>query len=217
MSKFTIPKHKQRTETTTIEHIKQLAELKEKKAMPKILLLGDSMFERFKHMTGESIKSWSDHGFDKFNIFNAGIGGDQIQNVLYRLIDQKILTHLGPSIEKVLLMIGTNNIENDKPIQMIEGVKTIIRIIKETYPSVTIYILGLPPRKRSKSKKNDDILEKIKQYNELLKSLPDKYIDTYELFIDDKNTINESLFCDEVHFNDNGYEIYTNLLDKLFV
>lgn len=218
MKTTNISKYKQRTDETTKEHIKQLTELHVIDKMPKILLLGDSLFERFKTMTGEPTKIWTDNGFDKLDIFNAGIGGDQIQNVLYRITEQKILTYLGKSIKKIILMIGANNIENDKPLDMIKGVKTIIGLIRDVYPLTPLYVLGIPPRKRSssKAKNNEDLLKKIKEYNKLLESLPEKYVDTYELFVDKDGKMNDNLFVDVVHFNDEGYLVYANLLKKLF-
>jgi lysophospholipase L1-like esterase len=209
-------KFKKRTEETTDIHIRCLEDLPES-GKPKILLLGDSLFERFKTITGEDTKVWTDHGFDKMCIFNAGIGGDQIQNVMYRITVRRLLDHVGKSIEKVFLMIGTNNIERDKPIDMVMGVKFILEQLKEHFPKASVYILGIPPRVSSCSKISDsDLLIKIQIYNDLLSSLHDKYIDVFQLFTNRDGTMNSSLFDDGVHFNESGYSIYANVLGKLF-
>jgi hypothetical protein len=45
-------------------------------------------------------------------IFNAGVGGDKVQNVLWRL-EQGLLSDFHPKL--VVLQIGTNNIDQDHP------------------------------------------------------------------------------------------------------
>jgi len=212
-----IPKYKKRTDDTTNVHIESLSKLS-LGDMPEILLLGDSLFERFKTITGGNTKVWTDFEFDKLKIFNAGIGGDMIQNVLYRLKERKLLAYLGKSITKIFLMIGTNNIEKDKPEDMLEGVKMILTMLKESFPGAVIYILGIPPRISTyKKPSNNELLIKIKNYNNLLASLPEKYIDIFSLFVDKNGNMKCDLFLDGVHFNDIGYNIYAKALKELFI
>lgn len=80
----TNPKYKKRSDETTDMHIKELSNLS-----PTILFLGDSLFEHFKYS-----KAWIDYGFNNMNIFNAGVGGDRIQNVLYRLITKNLINYM---------------------------------------------------------------------------------------------------------------------------
>lgn len=212
----TIPKFKKRTDETSNFHIKNLSKLSPNE-MPEILLLGDSLFERFNTIAGQNSKIWTDYHFDKLKIFNAGIGGDKIQNVLYRLKTKKLLTYLDGSITKIFLMIGTNNIERDQPGDMLDGIKFILDVLKDSYPKAYIYVLGIPPRiSMNKKLSNDQLIIKIKKYNDLLASISERYIDIYSLFIDKKGNMNNDLFLDGVHFNNKGYDIYAKELNILF-
>lgn len=110
-------------------------------------------------------------------------------------------------------MIGTNNIERDKPEDMIEGVKKIIDILKSSLPQVNVYILAIPPRTSWSKISNADLIIKIRSYNQLLSLLGEKYIDIYSSFTDADEQMNNDLFTDGVHFNDVGYNLYAKLLN----
>ena len=95
------PKWKQRTYDT---HKKHLGMYKGKSF--KVAFLGDSMMEHW-------LKNnhWNKH-FSEYA--NLGVGGDGIEHLLYRLKENEpglpgILDVM--SVEKIILMIGTNNSE----------------------------------------------------------------------------------------------------------
>jgi hypothetical protein len=61
---------------------------------------------------------WNSSNLSSLGIFNAGVGGDKVQNVLWRL-EQGLLSDFHPKL--IVLQIGTNNIEQDHP----EGILTL--------------------------------------------------------------------------------------------
>lgn len=184
-----IPKWKQRTHDTHQKHLKEYLNKSFKYA-----LLGDSMMERFKYT------KYSDSLTDYVNL---GVGGDQIQNLLYRISGVNITSILDIiKVEKIFLMIGTNNVEKGKSGDIIEGIIKIIQIIFDKQPNCELIIYGITLRK--------DVPEtKIKEVNEKL-----------ELTIKNSNkkisyrTLNVSIddLIDNVHLNDNGYEKWFNNL-----
>ncbi|KAJ3148381.1 hypothetical protein HDU89_004711 [Geranomyces variabilis] len=103
-------KWKQRTADTHILHMQQLANPHHHHT---ILLLGDSMLERFTTTGRATSISQNPH------IFNAGCGGDKVDNVLYRL-EHGLLDRL-PAVEKIVLHCGTNNLAGKKTLRMGAG------------------------------------------------------------------------------------------------
>ena len=191
-NKCTIATWKKRTEETYHEHIEQYANLE-----VDLLLLGDSMFERLK-TTGKDF--WPETSL----ICNAGVGGDKIQNVLWRL-EQGLLTKI--KARKIILMIGTNNVETDSISNICEG---IVAILKEI--STEVVVLGILPRNPHPSdRKAQRIKDTIKGVNEWLKlNLKIPYLDHSEPFFQ-----RDDLYEDHVHLNEEGYQIWCKLLNKI--
>ena len=79
------------------------------------------------------------------NPVNFGIRGDCNQNVLWRSIDLPILS----SLSKFVILCGTNNIFNDWPCDIVDGIIKIASIFEKMYPKSSIYISGLLPRDES--------------------------------------------------------------------
>ena len=99
--KFCEPKWKQRTADTHQQHLEQLQSPSGQET--KILLFGSSMMERF-HTTGERYKT---KYFDPRHVTIAGVGGDGIQHMLYRL-DNGLLEACPPSLSLFVFQAGTN-------------------------------------------------------------------------------------------------------------
>ena len=78
----------------------------------------------------------------QYRTVNLGIGGDWIENVLWRIND--IL--LSKSIRSVVIHCGTNNINTSSSDEISVGVVTIARSIFHRYPNIEIIVSGLLPR-----------------------------------------------------------------------
>lgn len=206
---LTIPVWKERTETTHQRHLQLL------EANPKlsegILFLGDSMFERWM-TTG---KQWWNGELKQFNIMNAGVGGDKIENLMWRIspptdkkqnplgITRGILD--GCNYKKIFLMIGTNNLTVKRLSAEIiaAAVTEVIDIIKGKQPNAQLIVFALTPR-------SDVPFEKIAQINTIVslacgrKSIP--YIDF------NKKLTTGAYFDDQVHLSTFGYEEWFNAI-----
>ena len=68
----------------------------------------------------------------QYKTVNLGIGGDRIENILWRFNDI-----LSPkSIRSVVIHCGTNNIDTSSSDEISEGVVTIARSIFHCYPNI---------------------------------------------------------------------------------
>eukprot|EP01113_Clastostelium_recurvatum_P047782 TRINITY_DN8582_c0_g1_i4.p1 TRINITY_DN8582_c0_g1~~TRINITY_DN8582_c0_g1_i4.p1 ORF type:complete len:220 (+),score=24.35 TRINITY_DN8582_c0_g1_i4:38-697(+) len=205
-----IPKWKQRTESTHASHVQEI-QARPPSDKCKVLLLGDSMFERWK-TTGEQY--WVHSQFDQYGIFNAGVGGDMTENVLWRLAPSRtFLPLLHPSF--IILLIGTNNIAKDKPDDVAQAVSLITRLIAEQSPSSQIVVAGVLLRNDEDLK----IREKVNVLNNLLEQTMNKngirYVNFAPCLQDGAGLLKEGIFDDHVHLNAVGYGLWGPALEAL--
>ena len=66
----------------------------------------------------------------------------------------------------LVLHCGTNNIDNDKPIDIAEGILSIVNYVHERKPNIFIIIVGLLPRDQFSTLRR----QKLKAVNDLLDS-----------------------------------------------
>jgi len=196
-------------DTTNNHHIPQL----QKYPNPDIVFIGDSMFERFIYAP-EAKPAWRDNGLNKLNIFNCSVGGDKISNILYRLIDLKILDYVQNQPSKFVVMVGANDIETTKEDIMVDGVLQIIQIIRKKSPSCQITLFGMYPRLSQKI--GEDVMyQRVLKFNEKLKEYCQKENIDYHYFGDDvvkDGKIQSENFVDLVHFSSEGYSLFAKRL-----
>ena len=197
-NKTVTPKWKERTDSTNKKHLNILS-----KRNFDVMFIGDSMFERW-FTTGSNL--WNN--LRKYNIMNCGIGGDKVENLLWRFSqDQNILAK---PVNKIFLMIGTNNIDTDKPELVYNGIENLVKILIEKMPNAKLYLYGILP----KNDNNKKVEEKINICNQLLAELCKSWNLEYRYFGDKVN--NPKFFDDHVHLNVDGYQIwYDELLKDL--
>lgn len=175
-----------------------------------IVLLGDSMFERFK-TTGK----YTQLGQLRYpQVFNAGVGGDKIENVLYR-IDLGLLRLLKPrNPQLVVLQLGTNNLKPKQALQSchLDNYDLLLQALLIILPAQTqILVTGLFRR--------SDVDEQcIVESNMALKALVTKINrETTEsqvqqnnrlLWLEPPKEIESEHLDDNVHLNVNGYQLW---------
>lgn len=106
---------------------------------PELVFIGDSITAR---LPAELLQE----RFGKYRPVNLGIGGDWVQNVLWRV--QNGVLDKAP-IRVVVLLIGTNNLSNGfTPEEVAEGTGRLIKAIQEKAPKSHVLLLGVLPRGR---------------------------------------------------------------------
>ena len=113
------------------------------------LLIGDSIIADLSRYPS----AWNKYFGN--NSVNFRIRGDRVQNVLWRSINLPILS----SLSKIVILCGTNNIFNDSPYDIVDGIIKIASTFEKIYPNSSIDISGLLPRDESWSVKRVTIDE----------------------------------------------------------
>ena len=137
---------------------------------------------------------------------NCGIGGDKVQNVLWRA--EKI--SLPQSLEDVVINCGTNNLDTDDSEKIADGLFCIALALKKRMNHLKIVINGilLPQDEQNTARR-----QKLLTVNELLENKCTNYVNTYIHYLSpDGDWIREngcldiSLFYkDKLHLIEKGY------------
>lgn len=168
---------------------------------PKCVVLGNSIVhywggsdERFVKYGGVNwSKTMAVAGFR-----NLGCGYDRIENVLWRVTHGELD---GYDADRVVIMIGTNNIGFDTDEDIVRGIVNLAAVVKLRQPNAQIEVIGLLPRRGFE--------ERIARINALLEP---QVVAGGAIFrnpgvrlLKPNGKINESLFLDGVHPNEKGY------------
>jgi len=205
-----IPAEKARTIETHAQHLQELATVQ-----PDVILLGDSLFERLTFAEEpEIIEKYRQ--LKERKVFIAGVGGDGIQHMLWRVGNRLFDSEHCENLRTVVVMAGTNNMENAKttPTAIFEAYVKLVSMI----PTLKKIIFNLPPRTTTKPVKYD-IMAKVREYNELLKNYAEqnnyRYVDVFSRYVDASGQRREELFCDHVHFSQQGMQIMFEIIDEV--
>ena len=95
-------------------------------------------------------------------LINLGVGGDRVENVLWRARDILFF----PSLKNVIIFCGTNNVNKDSPYDIFHGLIIISPVLENQSGNSNIFICGILPLDESFSIKRLIINE----VNDLLKS-----------------------------------------------
>lgn len=173
-----------------------------------VILLGDSITAQFP----------INELYPNHDILNRGISGDTTQNILNRL-ESTVITAMP---RKVILLCGTNDLDNQKAISKEDTVRNIQKICDELVskvPNVEVYVLSiLHINKKIKREDFDHVAnrtnEDIDWVNNELKQIQNAtYLDIYQCFIDENGDFDKSLTLDGLHFNIHGYMKYLKVLE----
>ncbi len=163
-----------------------------------LLFLGDSITQAWRGQP-----AWSEY-FAPLHAAQFGVGGDRTQHVLWR-IEHGELDGINPKV--IVLMIGTNNMRDDKPGDIALGVRAIVDEIKQRKPESRILLLAIFPRGQ---KPTDPVRTKVRETNQIIAALDDagrhvRYMDIGAKFLEPDGTILKSIMPDYLHLTKEGY------------
>jgi platelet-activating factor acetylhydrolase IB subunit beta/gamma len=190
-------------------HKRFLMETKEKE--PDVVFIGDSLIQRLVHT-----EMWSNF-FAPMHALNFGIGGDQIQNVLWR-IENGELDNISPKV--LVVLVGTNNF-NCTAEQIAEGIMELVRVIREKQPDAYIVLPTLLPRGQNPNLLRDRNAEVNKLVHSKVSAVPKCEIVAIDKgFIQPDGTISHHDMHDYLHLTNSGYSkafepVYELLLQLL--
>ncbi|OWF39606.1 platelet-activating factor acetylhydrolase IB subunit beta-like [Mizuhopecten yessoensis] len=177
------------------QHLRFIAEGKERE--PDVLFIGDSIIQQMRFS-----KVWK-MLLEPLHCLNFGIGGDQTQNVLWRVSNQE-LDNVSPDV--IVLMVGTNNHGHNAE-QIVDGIMAIAEVVRTKQPKAQLIIMGILPRGqnpnplRIKNSKVNSLLEaKLRcRENATFFAVDD------EVFVGSDGSISASDMYDYLHLTPEGY------------
>lgn len=201
------PKWKARSEETLERHKSILA-----KKNFRTMLFGDSIFERMIRL-----------GYFLPNTFNAGVGGDGIEHMMWRVENGAFDNTI--NLERVIIMAGANNTERCTVDQMFNGFCNLVQMIANIKPGIEITILAIPFRISVMDKRGNhsdtltsQVNSKILDYNTRLKIFANSTrLTNYTSGFEDitSELFDPQFYCDHIHFNENGYAAFYSCLKNI--
>lgn len=179
---------------------------------PKIIFLGNSILNYWGGMPktplARGADSWNKY-MEPLGVKNFGFGWDQVENVLWRVYHGELD---GFKADKVMIMIGTNNLSINNDGEIIEGLKMLIQAVKVRQPATEVLLSGLLPRREQE--------KRIRTLNKAIAKLAGKnqiqFINPGKSLLNNHGKIDELLFGDGLHPNVAGYQkLATALLPYL--
>jgi beta-glucosidase len=187
-----------------------------KKGGVDILFMGDSITDNWRSR-GSNV--WN-KVYEPRHAANFGIGGDRTQHVLWR-IENGELNGVSPRV--TVLMIGTNNSNDDSPEDIATGIKRIIGGIRQHCPGTKILLLGIfprgGPRKNSDGSMDDGIkrMEVIHAVNKIIAKFDNgasiRYLDIGPKFLGTDGKVHKDIMPDLLHPNEQGYQIWVDAMN----
>jgi lysophospholipase L1-like esterase len=187
-----------------------------KKGNVDVLFMGDSITQGW---DSNGKKAWNEH-FSKWNPANFGISGDRTQHVLWRITEGRELQGIEPKV--IVLMIGTNNFNNNSAEEIAAGVTKIVEEFRSQKPKAKVLLLGVFPRnakanKESKTATRDELQPKTKDVNDRIAKLHDgkniHYLDIGPKFLDENGGLSRDVMPDYVHLSPKGYDIWAHAIE----
>ena len=185
-----------------------------------ILLVGDSITQQWgSPLDGKPLNPPWKKAFGELKTVNIGIGGDKIQNILWRL-DHGGVAGLQPRV--IVMMAGNNNMffSPETGVEAVAaGVRMCLDNLREKFPNASVIVVKILPAHSP----GNAFYEDIKKTNTLLDSLDlqsDPKVQVLDLtadFVTASGELKSHLFsADKIHLTqDAGYALFAEKLRPL--
>ncbi|WP_261064922.1 SGNH/GDSL hydrolase family protein [Streptococcus mitis] len=193
---------------TKYRHLNQVSVVE-----PDILFIGDSIVEYYplQELLGTAK-----------TIVNRGIRGYQTG-----LLRDNLDVHLyGGAVDKIVLLIGTNDIGKDVPSnEALNNLEAIIQSIARDYPLTEIKLLSILPVNEGEEYKQTVYIrtnEKIQNWNQAYQELASAYmqvefVPVFDILTDQAGQLKKDYTTDGLHLSIAGYQVLSKALkDYLF-
>ena len=188
---------------TKYRHLNQVSVVE-----PDILFIGDSIVEYYplQELFGTSK-----------TIVNRGIRGYQTGLLL-----ENLDAHLyGGAVDKIVLLIGTNDIGKDVPLNdALNNLEATIQSIVRDYPLTEMKLLSILPVNEGEEYKQTVYIrtnEKIRNWNHAYQELASAYmqvdfVSVFDSLIDQEGQLKKEYTTDGLHLSVTGYQVLTKAL-----
>lgn len=167
-----------------------------KKDPPKVLMIGNSIT----HFWGGLPAGPIARGVDSWptGARNLGFGWDRIENVIWRVYHDELD---GFEAKKIVVMIGTNNLQWNTDAVIIDKLRELVLAIKDRQPKAVILLAGILPRV--------DMADRVTQINRSILQLAGdqqvQFIHPGVVLLKEDGMPDGGLFTDGLHPNNVGY------------
>lgn len=167
--------------------------------------------------TGSStIRMWRslEATFPNEPILNTGFGGSKASDLETHLFP--LVIRLEPS--RVFIYEGDNDVWADVPVaSILTSLDNIVNRLQLIDPNIAVYLIEAKPSpSRWEKKSNYDIFnQKLKEY--CLSKEGVEFVPTWEALTDEAGNPRPELYIqDQLHLNEKGYEIWTEIFKSYF-
>ncbi|MGL5317882.1 MAG: GDSL-type esterase/lipase family protein [Bacteroidales bacterium] len=178
-----------------------------------LLLIGNSITQGWggsnELVTYKPGKAAAEQNFAGLKWECAGISGDKVQHILWRI---KQGVYEKSEARTIVLTLGVNNLPNDEntPQEIVEGIEACVKELSTRFPKSQIVLFGpLPANADPTSLLRQSIIETHQLL--LNTSMPSnvKYIDPTSWFTMDNGALKSDLYVrDQLHLSPKGYEFW---------
>lgn len=179
---------------------------------PKVVLIGNSIT----HYWAGTPKAHIVRGDDSWDALwhgtahNLGFGWDRIENALWRIYHGELD---GFEADKVLLLLGTNNIDFNTDAEIADGIMEVVRAVRYHQPRAHIFICGVLPRA--------DRFARIEPLNRAIQQalaqsgVTATFLDLSPAVLSTDDALRSELFSDGLHPTREGYQAIAARLKAL--
>jgi lysophospholipase L1-like esterase len=158
-----------------------------------------------------SIRLWPTREcFEGFAVLNRGFGGSQISDVNY--FAGRIVLPYEPKV--IVFYAGDNDVAAGKSAQRVfDDYKKFVKLVHEKLPGTRIIYIGIKP-----SRSRWSLWPVMNEANAMIKDFSEKddrlyYFDSAAPLLSSDGKPNAEFFLkDQLHLNDQGYEVWTRQL-----
>jgi lysophospholipase L1-like esterase len=171
-----------------------------------LILIGDSITHGWES-GGKDV--WEKY-YTPRNAMNLGISGDRTQHVIWRLQNGNFD---GQTPKLCVIMIGTNNYNDNNAQEIADGITAIVYEILERSPKTKVLILGIFPRFEKPHPKRAMLAEASALSSKLADGKRVFYLDIGDAFLDDDGTLPAEIMPDFLHPNAYGYKLWAEAME----
>ncbi len=200
------------TDSDWIERFNELnARVAQNQGNVDLIWVGDSITHGWEDPDLPGAQAVWDQYYGSRRALNLGIGGDQTQQVLYRLQNGN-LDGISPRV--AIVQIGVNNLDVNTPQEVADGVTAVVNELRTRVPNIKIISTSVWP---ADPDPNGVLRAASATVNNLLASLHDGanviIHDTSSVFLNPDGTTNLNLAPDSLHPNTAGYTAWAAALE----